>query len=364
MTVNRTLTLYIGRQFLVSFFGLLLFFVVVLQMLDLLNKSSDIIAAAGGGGASVGRYISLRAPEIASQFIPFAALLSIVLTLSQLNLRSEITVMRSAGLSVNRVLLPIGLMCGAVALAHFIFQELVVVPGSQKLAYWEANDFAPDLAPDDGSRTNVLLAFGGEFIRAGVAAREGGLVRLSDVTINRLDDKGLLVAKTEAERAEYNRGAWTLVGARTFDSASSTVSEATTLPWKTELRPEYLFALALDPDRTALPVLADKMRQLGAEGADTRAPATSLLGRFSRPMSTLVMPLLGAIAGFGVSRQGNQLFAQTGSAGGGIGFSYFVAENLMLALGKLGVAPAMLGAFFPFALFMVVGFAIILAMET
>jgi lipopolysaccharide export system permease protein len=79
-------------------------------------------------------------------------------------------------------------------------------------------------------------------------------------------------------------------------------------------------------------------------------------------MATLLMPLLGAIAGFGVSRQGNQLIRAI--AGAGLGFGYFVVENLMLAIGKLGVVPPMLGAFFPFALFIVVGFAILLAMES
>lgn len=361
MRVDRILTSYIGRQFLTGFLGLLLFFVIILQMLDLLNKSRDIIEQAGGGWGSVGRYISLRAPQIASQFAPFAALLSIVLTLSQLNLRSEITVMRSAGLSVNRVLLPIGLMCGAVALAHFLFQEFVVVGATEELAYWEANDFKPDLPPDDGTRTDVRIAFEGEFVHADSAARVGDQVVLNGVTITRLDDRGLLTAKTEAESAQFFRGAWTLIGAKSFESASSTIVSAAATPWATKLNPELLFALSLNPDRTPLLQLLKKISQLRTEGADTRAAETSLLSRFSKPAATLVMPLLGALAGFGVTRQGNQL--ARAALGGALGFSYFVAENLMLALGKLGVAPAFIGAFFPFALFLVVGFSIILAME-
>lgn len=362
MKLNRVLTLYIGRQFLVGFMGLLLFFVIVLQMLDLLNKSADIIEQAGGGWGSVWRYIGLRAPQIASQFAPFAALLSIVMTLSQLNLRSEITVMRSAGLSVNRVLFPIGLMCGGVALAHFLFQEFVVVGATEELAYWEANHFKPNLPPDDGTRTDVRIVYGGEIIHAGSAARVGEQVVLNGVTITRLDDRGLLTAKTEAESAEFFRGAWTLIGARSFEAAGSQLASAAATPWPTELNPELLFALSLNPDRTPMFQLVRKIAQLRAEGADTQPAETSFLSRFSKPAATLVMPLLGAIAGFGVTRQGNQL--ARAALGGALGFSYFVAENLMLALGKLGVAPAMLGAFFPFALFMVVGFAIILAMET
>lgn len=361
MSVNRVLTAYIGRQFLIGFAGLLLFFVIVLQMLDLLNKSSDIIEQAGGGWGSVGRYVALRAPQIASQFAPFAALLSIVVTLSQLNLRSEITVMRSAGLSVNRVLLPIGLMCGGVALVHFLFQEFVVVGATEKLAYWEANDFKPNLPPDDGTRTDVRLVYGGEFIHADSAARVGDQVVLNGVTVTRLDDRGLLTAKTEAESAQFFRGAWTLIGAKTFEAAGAKIAAAAAAPWETHLNPDLLFALSLNPDRTPMLQLLQKIGQLRREGADTRPAETSLLSRFSKPAATLVMPLLGAIAGFGVTRQGNQL--ARAALGGALGFSYFVAENLMLALGKLGVAPAFIGAFFPFALFLVVGFSIILAME-
>ena len=132
--------------------------------------------------------------------------------------------------------------------------------------------------------------------------------------------------------------------------------------WSTALNPELLFALTLNPDRSSIMTIVRQIGQLRRDGADPRSATTSLLSRFSRPMSTLLMPLLGAIAGFGVSRQGNQLVRAT--VGASLGFGYFVAENLMLAVGKLGVVPPMLGAFFPFALFLVVGFAILLAMES
>ncbi|NJM36347.1 MAG: LptF/LptG family permease [Rhodomicrobium sp.] len=131
-------TFYVGRQFLIRFIGLLAFFVIILQMLDLLNESTEILAAEGSSWRSVARYISLRSPQIASQFAPFAALLAVVVTLSLLNIRSEITVMRAAGLSAHRVLFPIGFACGLIAVAHFIFQETVAVPATESLAYWEA----------------------------------------------------------------------------------------------------------------------------------------------------------------------------------------------------------------------------------
>ncbi len=93
---RNILTNYVGRMFFVRFIGLLIFFVIILQMLDLLNRSSDILSPEGAGMPSVLRYISLRTPQIISQFTPFAALLGVVLTLAGLSHTSEITVMRAA----------------------------------------------------------------------------------------------------------------------------------------------------------------------------------------------------------------------------------------------------------------------------
>ena len=348
---------YVGRQFLTRFLGFLAFFVIVLQMLDLLNISDRVLAPDGAGFASMMKYISLRAPQIISQFAPFAALLGIVVTLAVLNHTSEVTIMRAAGMSVHRVLFPIGFVCFLVAVAHFLFHETVVVKSTEKLAYWEANEFAVDLPPDQGTRTNVRLIFDNEFISAGSAARIGETVRLNNVQISARDASNVI----EARSALFINNGWQLFGVSRYEGDTLNTVEADNMPWRTSLNPELLFALSINPDRTSMRDLARQIAQLNRDGADTRAETTSLLARFSKPLSTLVMPLLGAIAGFGVARQGAQL--ARAAVGAALGFGYFVFENLALALGKLGVIPAMLGAFFPFALFMVVGFAILLTME-
>lgn len=353
-------THYVGRMFLLRFAGLLIFFVIILQMLDLLNRSSDIMAAEGAGIDSMVRYVSLRAPQIISQFTPFAALLGVVLTLAGLSHTSEITVMRAAGMSVHRVLFPLGFVCALIALSHFVFHELVVVNASEALDYWEVNDYAAGLPPESETRTDIRISYDGEFITAASAARLDDAVMLTGVTIVDLND-GLISKTIEARAARFEEGAWRLYAVRTLDALTQQASYSAELIWTNSLDPELLFAMTLEPEQTSLPELAAKIRQLGQDRADTRGPMTQLLSRFSKPMATLVMPLLGAIAGFGVHRQGVLLArAVTGAA---LGFGYFVAENLALALGALGVVPAIIGAFFPLAIFMVVGFSIILSME-
>jgi lipopolysaccharide export system permease protein len=359
--VDRVFIRYVGRQFLVRFAGLLLFFVIVLQMLDLLNRSEHVLAPDGAGMASILEYIRLRAPSIASQFAPFAALLAVVITLSSLSYSNEVTIMRAAGLSIHRVLFPIGVMCAFIAAGHFIFHETLVVRAAERLAYWEANDYAVGLPPEADTRANIRLNHDGQFIRAGGARRETGGVYLNDVTINEISKDGLVTSEIAAGAARFADGQWRLFDVRAYGVDDLDVKRMASATWSTTLNPEILFALTLNPDRTSLFELVRKIGQLRADGASTRAATTSFLSRFSKPAATLVMPLLGAFAGFGIRRQRNQL--QRAVAGAALGFSYFVFENMMLALGKLGVAPAMLGAFFPFAIFMVVGFTILLAME-
>jgi lipopolysaccharide export system permease protein len=352
---------YVGRQFLIRFVGLIVFFVVVLQMLDLLNRSENIMAAEGAGWRSIANYILLRAPSLVSQFTPFAALLAVVATLSMLSHSNEITVMRAAGMSIHRVLFPIGAVCAGVAVAHFFFNEAVTVRAAEKLAYWEANDYAVDLPPDNGTRTNIRLNHDSDFIHAGSAARTSDGAFLNNVTINPASAAGLVTSEIAARAARFEGGRWKLYDVREYNGGTSGIVRRASADWNTSLDPESLFALTLNPDRTSILELRRKIAQLEKDGAATRSALTSLLSRFSKPAATLVMPLLGAIAGFGIRRQRNLL--QRAITGSALGFSYFVAENMMLALGKLGVAPAMIGAFFPFAIFMVVGFSILLAME-
>lgn len=354
-------TLYVGRMFLIRFIGVLLFLFIILQILDLLNLSSDILAVEGADRSSLIRYISLRAPQIVSQFIPFAALLAVVLTLAGLSRTSEITVMRAAGMSAHRVLFPLGIVCAGVAVAHFIFHETVTVKYAEELDYWVANDFALDLPEDAGTRANIRINYDGEFIDAQSAARFGDAVLLSNVTIYDFDDAGLTSHVVEARAARHEDGVWRLFGVKSMDANTLEVAASEDVIWTNRLDPELLFALTLKPDQTTLGELMRKLRQLRRDRADTREAMTSFLARFSKPLATLVMPLLGAIAGFGVHRQG--VLLGRAIAGATIGFTYFIAENLALALGKLGVIPAFIGAFFPFAMFMLVGFAILLAME-
>ena len=73
------------------------------------------------------------------------------------------------------------------------------------------------------------------------------------------------------------------------------------------------------------------------------------------------MPILGAVAGFGLARSG-QLFMRA-LIGMALGFAYFVIDNAALAMGDFGGYPPFLAAWAPFLLFLMIGETVLVRTE-
>ena len=83
--------------------------------------------------------------------------------------------------------------------------------------------------------------------------------------------------------------------------------------------------------------------------------------KLAGPLSTLLMPLLGAVAAFGLARSG-ALFVRA-VLGMALGFTYFVADNFALAMGNLGAYPPWIAAWGPFLLFLLIGETVLIRTE-
>ncbi|GAB4574195.1 MAG: LPS export ABC transporter permease LptG [Rhodothalassiaceae bacterium] len=358
---SRTLGRYMGRLFLVRFAGIAIGVAIVLQMLDLLAQSDDILAGAGNDGGALWQYVGLRLPDLMSRFIPFSALLATLITLAQLSQHSEITIMKGAGLSAHRILLPLTLVSVGIAVAHFLFAEFVVTPSNARLDYWKRFDYAADLPPPPDIVDEVWLTEGRSIILVNAVNRSGSRVILDRVTIYVRNEDNLLEAILRADFAWHNDGAWTLYSVRRFDVMTHEIETMDSMPWNIRTAPERFFTASIDTEGQTVAGLRAAIAQLEREGQATDAPRTMLYQKFAEPMGTILMPTLGAIAGFGLARRG-KLLARV-AAGMGLGFAYFVADNFMLAMGKFGAAPPFLAAFGPLILFACLGLALIFRTE-
>ncbi|TNE63128.1 MAG: LPS export ABC transporter permease LptG [Alphaproteobacteria bacterium] len=358
---SRTLASYMVRMHLGRFLGILIGLTAVLQLLDLLAQADDIMKPEGATWVSIVSYVSMRAPQLIAQFAPFTALLATLLTLATLNQHSEVVVMKAMGLSSHRILLPLGIASLLIATTHFVFNETVVVRANAELRYWQEHDYAVDLPPNTNRTGRVWLKEGNTIVQVEAVSQLRNRVVLDKVSLFERDDAGRLEAMVLADFAWYQDGAWTLHEVRRFDAKSHLVEVTPTVEWNIATRPERFLALTVRADQVSFVGLWKSMQRLREEGLPTSRLMSSFLQKFAGPASTMLMPLLAAVAAFGVHRAGSLVVRLV--MGMALGFSFFVADNFMLAMGEFGVAPPFLAAWAPFFLFLLLGYAVIFNSE-
>lgn len=358
---SRTLAWYVGKLVVTRFLAFLLGLVIVLQVLDLMGKSDNIMAVEGSTWESLIRYVMLRAPQLVSQFTPFAALLAIVTVLASLNQTSEVVVMKASGLSAFHIIAPAIAICLGIALLHMAFNELVLMRTNTELIYWQDNDYAVDLPDEAPSATRSWVEEDRTVIQIGSITRGGSRLVIDGLTLFERAKTGTLTKITNAAFASFDGSAWKLYEVEETNLPSLERTRQDAAFWGTSVPPERFIALAVKPDRTTFWDLRRAIRDLKVEGLPTGLLEASLMHKISGPLSSVLMPLLGAVAAFGASR-GGQLFVRV-VIGMGLGFAFFVADNLLVALGQFGAAPPILSAWAPFAVFALLGVTVLLYTE-
>ncbi|NJR80615.1 LPS export ABC transporter permease LptG [Sphingomonas corticis] len=357
---SRTVALYMARLFLVRTFAILAGLVLVLQALDLLSESGKILSVASNGDAQVWRYVSLRAPQIVARFLPFSVLLGTILTLITMNQNSEIIALKAGGLSAHQVLAPLVVASLGVAGLSFVFNDAVVAPGTATLNAWQKVNYQP-LPLDRGDRSNVWVRADNNLIEADQIRGRGNAAVLGGVTVYERSADGSLTGLIYGRQGRREGEGWRIAPVQRFDVASGAVARSPSMIVGRGVTPDQFTLASVDADGLSFLALRAAIGDLKDAGRPTKALEGALWHKLSGPLSAVLMPLLGAVAAFGIARSG-QLFVRA-VIGMALGFTYFVADNFALAMGNLGAYPPFLAAWAPFLLFLLIGEAVLLRTE-
>lgn len=358
---SLTLTRYLGQMFIVRVLAFLIGLVMILQTLDLLSESDKILAVDGNGYPELLHYVSLRLPQLISQFLPFSVLLGTLVTLATLNQNSEVVVMRAAGISAHQVLAPLLAAAALIGILHFTFNETVVVRNTAQLQAWERVDYAPRTEEGVPEGQDVWVADGETIIHAREAIQRKGQLILPGFELFERKDGSRLTRVVTAQRAVYADGAWTLQGVRLYDADGGPATEQETMPWNTTVQTDRFLAVSVDPATVSYSRLRKAIKELAEGGRPVESLLASLYHKVSGPFSSVLMPLLAAVSAFGVVRSG-KLFIRI-VVGMALGFSYFVADNFMLAMGQFGTVPPFLAAWAAPLLFFCIGESVLFRTE-
>ena len=357
---SRTVALYMMRLFLVRTFAILAGLVLVLQALDLLSESGNILSVAGNGDAEVWRYVGLRAPQIIARFLPFSVLLGTILTLITMNQNSEVIALKAGGMSAHQVLAPLILSALGVAAISFAFNERVVARATAALTQWQKVNYQP-LPLDRGDRNNVWVRSGDDLVQVDQVRGRGPTARLGGITVYERGGGGNLTGLINAVNGVPAGDGWRVWPVTRFDVASGRLTREPQAIVARGVSTDQLTLASVDSDGLSFTALRSAIADLSAAGRPTKALEGALWHKLSGPLSAVLMPLLGAVAGFGIARSG-RLFIRA-VIGMALGFAYFVADNFALAMGNLGAYPPFLAAWAPFLLFLLIGEAVLLRTE-
>ena len=357
---SRRLAFYMVRLFLTRSLAVLFALILVLMTLDLLGEAGKILAVPGNTDADLWHYVALRLPVLASRFLPFSVLLGTLIAFVGLNQNSEVVAMKAAGLSAHQILAPLIVASIAISAGLFAFNEGVVVNSARRVDAWSDNDYKP-IPPVSGIISNVWVLRGDDLVRAGMGTGRGARMVLHQVSIYDRTG-GVLQRVINADQATPEPGGgWLLTKVQVYDANQNVVRQAARMKALEGVSPDQFTIAKVDPTELDYWTLKQRAAELEAAGRPTDEARAGLAHKLSQPLSIILMPLLAAVAAFGLARSGQVLVRAV--LGMALGFAYFVADNFSLAMGNSGAYPPLIAAWAPFFLFLLIGETVLIRSE-
>jgi lipopolysaccharide export system permease protein len=343
--MNR-IALMVTRMIVMRFISILLGLSLFVLTLEVVTYVKEILALEDGNLTIVGAYLAARAPATLATFLPISLLLALLLTMTELSYRNEITAIWSVGLSPARMILMLAPLAMIIGILHFGIVDRLVPKAAPTLRSWGIGDYG-EKQLRVGERDPIWLRSGTDILRAAGANRDAS--RLSDVVIFRRDAKGILLEQIYAEAASLGPEGWTLQNAIAYGRDTSPPRQSTQLFYGGTMRAAKAGSRSGDPEEMTLGDLSYFIANDGFGIRPTHVYQTWWHKRVSLLfvsfiMVALIVPLTVRFrrgGGLGV------LFA----LGVGIGFGFFILDGIAVSIGELGVVFPWLAAWLPVLVF-------------
>ncbi|EKN4880105.1 LPS export ABC transporter permease LptG [Yersinia enterocolitica] len=346
---------YIGRTIL----NTILMTLFMLVSLSGIIKFVDQLRKVGQGdysAASAGMYTLLSIPKDIEIFFPMAALLGALLGLGTLATRSELVVMQASGFtrmqiaaSVMKTAIPLVLLTMAIG-------EWVAPQGEQMARNFRAQQmYGGSLL---STQSGLWAKDGSDFI---YIQRVSGDKELTGVNIYHFDQQDRLLSVRYAATATFEDNLWRLSQVDESDLSNPnkvTGSQTLTGEWKTNLTPDKLGVVAMNPDSLSISGLHDYSKYLRQSGQESSRYELNMWGKIFAPFSVAVMMLMALSFIFGPLRSVPMgVRVVTGIF---FGFVFYVLDQIFGPLSLVYNIPPVIGALLPSILFLLISVYLLL----
>lgn len=351
--IARFLTRMILLRFVVIVLGIGSF-VLTLEVVSLIRDmgviSPNILVAAA-------KYSFMRAPSILTLFIPISLLLALLLTITELSYRSEMTAIWTIGISPARLiimLLPVAIIVGGF---QFILMDQAVPAAAPILRGWGIGDYARQKLSTN-KNDPVWLRSGDDIMRALEANEEN--TKLKNLILFRRTPEGMLKEQIFAASGELVNGQWQLKDVVIYYVGGQPPSRLATMIYNGPAKPASADRSA-EPEDMTIRALSYYIANNGFGVKPVYVYQTWWYKRLTPVVIAIIMLVLcvplstrfrrgggiGYLFGFGVA----------------LGFLFFVGEGLSTTLGEVGVVAPWLAAFSPIIIFGAIAAAVLARSE-
>ncbi|CAN5839175.1 LPS export ABC transporter permease LptG [soil metagenome] len=367
----RVLQRYFATEVVRSVLFVMLALLVLFSFFDLMGELPQV-NKSGYRLQHALLYVLLGMPGYIYEFMPIAVLIGTIYVLAQFASNSEFTIMRAASMSTfmaGSMLAKIGLV---FVVLTFLFGE-VFAPVSSKLAQkvklsaigssvaqeFRTGLWTKDLIRDNGIAGNII---GSRFLNVKQILPNRSLL---GVKVYEFDNNFQLSREVSAARAEYaDKNVWRIfdVTETVFPKTLSMQDIATISAQKfaskeivSEITPDILSVLSVDPDRMSAYDLAAYTRHLADNKQDSERYEIAFWKKITYPFAILVMMALALPFAYLHARSGGvslKIFS-----GIMIGMVFYLFNSLFSHVGLLNTWPALVTALAPSLLFLMIAIA-------
>jgi lipopolysaccharide export system permease protein len=351
----RILSRYIAREFLKFLSLWVAIFFLIFFVVDLFERINTIIVYKAPVYLLLEK-IFYEIPIFLSQTLPFATLLAALITLGVLARNNEVVAMKAHGVSTYRIILPLLVLAASVTAFIFLLNETIVPYSARKAAYiWSVKI---KKGKERASFELNKIWYRGENAIYNIRLLEPQKNLLKGVSIYYFDEAFNLRRRVDAREAQWNGNGWTFyqVAIRDFlpgGEVQTEMYDERDIPIPE--RPEDFKTGMKDPDKMTYRELKDYVERLRTDGYDPTRYVVDLHKKVSFPFLTLIMVLMGSPLTLAASRGRGGGIAQGVGISMVIGFVYWMAFAISVAMGHSGTLPPFIAAWAPNVFFGLIG---------
>ena len=347
---------YIAKEFCRNFFLTLAAFVSIYLVIDFFEKIDRLLRAQISFGTIV-EYFSAKMLVAASQVLPAAVILAVIITFGLLSRHNETIAIKCAGLNVVRMLRPILLISLLLSLGLLILNLYLNPWLTQRInIIWETK---VDKKPTRELIELKYLWYKGDRAIFNISEFRKNTKAMENVKIYVFDPQFHLIQFIAAKKAQWTGNHWLFYGGmvQTFVPGGQIIGE--TFEKRTIImteRPEDFANLERKVTEMNAKDLYRYIFRLERDGYDSRPYWVELQGRIAMSLTPLIVTLIGGSLILWQEKSNIPLGIALGIA---LVFIYWLLYSFFLSLGQVGKLPIVLSAWLANIIFGLAGVAVL-----